>query len=691
MPHESLYEDLALWRELGWMRVLEEQFVRFLGRIDSTADECVLFAAALASHQLGRGHVCLPLAECLAEPLAVLGLPPENLERERRPDPERERREADARRRLEKRLAGLELETLQQALDASTLVTEGKGSTPLVHDRGNLYLRRTWQAETDIAEAIASRREPLPPNLGAEDLGRLIREIFGQRDNLLAAGDMKIDWQQVACAVAARSPLSIVTGGPGTGKTWTAVRIIALLQKLHPDQASTPLRIRLAAPTGKAAQRLTESVAAGWQELQAQVDQVGLVAPESASTLHRLLGSQRHTRHFRHDRTNPLPADVVIVDEASMIDQELMQSLLDALAPTTRLVLLGDKDQLASVEAGAVFGDLCQGADDSARSPKMAGWLERVTGVRPQSTEGGFLVDQRVMLHHNHRAEHEIQALAECVNAGDAHRAAELLEGTDGNQLRCPRIDVEDDTALRNLLLHGDAAGDDRQGYLGYLDAIHDMRPNTARPTPRQIDNWARDCLDAYGQFQVLTAVKQGPWGVEGINRKVREWLGQQKVGGEPAASGEEWFHGRPVMITRNDYATGLMNGDIGLCLTVPIDGEPRLRVVFRKADNELQYFSPGRIRECRTAWAMTVHKSQGSEFGHTVLVLPDRYSRVVTRELIYTGLTRARRRFTLAAPDIETFKRGVRERTERVSALADRLLDVDLKSREARQPQITS
>jgi len=671
MPHEALYTDLALWRELGWMRVLEEQFARFLGRIDATADERVLFAAALASHQLGRGHVCLPLAECLAEPLVVLGLPPEMPEPQAAPDPDRERREADARQRLERRLEALELEPLQQALNASVLVSGEKGSTPLVHDRGSLYLRRTWQAETDIAEAIASRREPLPSQLGPEDVGRLIREIFGLGGNLLPAGGAGVDWQQVACAVAARSPLSIVTGGPGTGKTWTAVRIIALLQKLHPEQAEMPLRIRLAAPTGKAAQRLTESVAAGWHELKAQIGQLGLVAPEPASTLHRLLGSQRHTRHFRHDRTNPVPADVVIVDEASMIDQELMQSLLDALAPSTRLVLLGDKNQLASVEAGAVFGDLCQGADGPGRSPTMVDWLERVTGVRPQTGVDGALADQRVVLQHNHRAEREIQALAECVNTGDAEGAAGLLDRRQGNELQRPRIDAEDDTALRKLLLHGDAGGAGREGYLGYLEVIHAQCPNAARPAQREIDDWARDCLDAYSRFQVLTAVRQGPWGVAGINRRVREWLGQQKIRGEAAISGDDWFHGRPVMITRNDYATGLMNGDIGLCLAVPVDGEPRLRVVFRKAENELQYFSPGRIRECQTAWAMTVHKSQGSEFDHAVLVLPEGYGRVVTRELIYTGLTRARRRFTLAAPDLETFKRGVRHRTRRHSGLA--------------------
>ncbi|MDT8438136.1 MAG: exodeoxyribonuclease V subunit alpha [Wenzhouxiangellaceae bacterium] len=478
--------------------------------------------------------------------------------------------------------------------------------------------------------------------------------------------DREPDWQQIACALAVRAALTIVTGGPGTGKTWTVVRVLALLQLLHPDQAERPLRVRLAAPTGKAAQRLGESIAAGWQELVESLPDVDLAMPEAASTLHRLLGSQRHTRHFRHDRSNPLPADVVIVDEASMIDQELMHSLLEALAPATRLILLGDKDQLASVEAGAVFGELCRGAEQVNYSAALNDWLERVLGDRPGADGAGGLADRRVLLRRNRRSTPAINTLAVAVNRGDADAAVDLLR-RDGDELDWPTIDATNPNALQAIL---------RAGYRDYLQAIGQKRPSEDTPTAEAIDRWAAHCLTAYARFQVLTAHRHGPWGVDGINGQVHRWLHAARNGKQPAIADGEWFHGRPVMITRNDYATGLMNGDIGLCLAVPDNGDTVLRVVFAGADQHLRYFSPSRLRDCETAWAMTVHKAQGSEFTHAVLVLPDRPSPVLTRELIYTGLTRARERFTLIAPSEGVFRQAVRARTRRSSALADRIED---------------
>jgi exodeoxyribonuclease V alpha subunit len=428
MQPETLLRDIESWRQLGWMRATEVQFARFLAGLEPEVSDDVLLAAVLTSHQLGRGHVCLPLAELLAEPLNLLDLPPERPGIDTRVDPDRERKEKRALATLEQHLEALDPGELETRLLASSLVSTGSGTTPLVHDRGHLYLRRTWQAETDIAAAVADRGEWLEPVVGPSDLGRMIREIFAgpqdeparldrQEQSDLETSQNDIDWQQVACAVAARSRLAIITGGPGTGKTWTVVRIIALLQRLQALNSHEPLRIRLAAPTGKAAQRLSESINEGWKEMVGQAGPDGLVAPEKAATLHRLLGSQRHTRHFRHDHLNPLPADVVIVDEASMIDQEMMQSLLDALAPTTRLILLGDKDQLASVEAGAVFGDLCQGVERAEYSAEMADWIERVSGadLSARTDQGGF-ADQRVMLRRNRRSASVINDLAERVN-----------------------------------------------------------------------------------------------------------------------------------------------------------------------------------------------------------------------------------------------------------------------------------
>ena len=667
MSHEALIDDLRRWRELGWIRPLDEHFADFLTGLERQADSRVLLAAAMASHQLGKGHVCLDLAGWMADPAGYLGLPPEDTEQAEAEDPARTQRRSEAEERLKIRLETLAPAALEQALHKSSLVGTATDDvvTPLVLDHGKLYLRRTWLAETGIVEAISELAGAQAMAPSAESVGQAIREIFGGEGRLLTVGQSEPDWQQVACALAARSGLTIVTGGPGTGKTWTVVRIIALLQMLHPEQTARPLRIRLAAPTGKAAQRLTESINAGWQELSREQQQVGLLAPEPASTLHRLLGSQYHTRHFRHNRSNPVPADVVIVDEASMIDQELMHCLLDALAPSTRLILLGDKDQLSSVEAGAVFGDLCRDADQPGYSPELSHWLEGALGVRPEGQGAGGLADHRVMLRRNRRSTAAINQLATAVNAGEGETAIQLLRDHDGDELAWHQVDGEQQIDLKERVF---------EGYRSYLNEIKATRPKAANPTETDIDNWARHCLAEYARFQVLTALKRGPWGVEGINRKMQEWLKASSFGRKAESDGD-WFHGRPVMMTRNDYSTGLMNGDIGLCLSVPSDGDHVLRVVFPGVGERLRYFSPSRLRDCQTAWAMTVHKSQGSEFTHAVLILPDQPSRVLTRELIYTGLTRARERFTLVAPDEDVFRQAIRHRTQRSSALADRLM----------------
>ena len=653
MSHEALFEDLALWRELGWLRGLEEQFVRFLARLDPQADPDLLLMAGLASHQLGRGHVCLPLAPCLDDPQALLALPPDEVDEERRPDPEWEHRKAEAQARLTRRLEGLHLDALKKTMDNALLVGKAEGNTPLVFDRGNLYLRRTWRAETDIALAISARQgqsdEIVPPAV----LGELIRDVFGQSADS-SDSDKGIDWQKVACALAVRNRFTVITGGPGTGKTWTVVRIIALLQRLHARDSGNPLRIRLAAPTGKAAQRLSESIDLGWQSLVDQPEIGGLVAPEKAATLHRLLGSQRHTRHFRHNHDNPLPADVVIVDEASMIDLHMMHCLLDALAPHTRLVLLGDKDQLASVEPGAVFGDLCTGAEDIGFDVEQVDWLNAVSGetIEPGTGQGG-LANQRVMLRQTRRFNQDIAALARAVNSGLAEEAAGLLDE------RAPALNrlkpaSETDGSLRELFVDC--------GYARYLDIVGKTSSPT-RLAEDKLDAWIGDCLEAYAGFQVLTATRTGPWGVEGLNARIRQWLAED---GLVDATGQ-WFHGRPVMIVRNDYRTGLMNGDVGLCLALPHEHDgSRLRVVFRKAGGELRHFSPARMPDCQTAWAMTVHKAQGSEFKHTVLVLPERDNRVLTRELVYTGLTRARSQVTVISPKTGLFEAAVERRTQR-------------------------
>ena len=677
MPHEPLFDDLARWARLGWVRPIEESFVRLLAELAPETDETALLIAALTSHQFGQGHIGLSLEAALLDPARVLRLPPE-------PDPEAETAQLTeheaAASRFREYFSALSVESAQRAMTESKLFDGGGGASPLVHQGRLVYLRRSWRAESYIARWVAGRGGPAPMEFEPGQLRSWIDGLFaGPHANAAAlpppgseSDDLERNgWQKLACALAARNRLTVISGGPGTGKTWTVVKILALLQVINWQHSDDPLRIRLAAPTGKAAQRLDESIRGNWEDLPRQFQGADLIRPERASTLHRLLGSRLYTRFFRHGLANRLDADVVIVDEASMIDQELMQSLLTALRPETRLILLGDKDQLASVEAGAVFGDLCEGVEQGGYGGEIVEWLYEATGYDLAGWQGqGGLADQRVMLRWNHRSREEIDHFSRLVNALETDAALDYARSADTEGLSWIEPEDENDEKLRQLVVDG--AIDEAQGFGHYLETIRDGRRQMgARPVQADVDQWAKACLAAQAQFQLLCAVRKGPWGVEALNRRIHAWLSAQGR----VVHGGEWFDGRPIMITRNDYRSGLMNGDLGLCLEVPgEDGESRLRVVIPRDNGQLHYFSPGRIRHCETAWAMTVHKSQGSEFGHVGLVLPDRDNPILTTELIYTGITRGRDHVTIIAPSSAVFLQAAGRRTDRASALADRL-----------------
>ncbi|WP_299311837.1 exodeoxyribonuclease V subunit alpha, partial [uncultured Halomonas sp.] len=466
----ALFALLDRWVARGWLRALDRAFAAFLAREVPDAPAPLLLAAALASHQLGRGHVCLDLERTLAEPDLALSLPPEGDSLEDPPP-------------LPSALLGeLALTDWQAALAHPQIVGHGPGSTPLVLDGTRLYLRRYWHHERSIQQHIATRlessypgRSPIyrangrstaPPGEGApggrpalpgEGADRRPAETSyaAETETLSAAlaalfpASPQLDWQKAACALAARSPFAVITGGPGTGKTTTVVKLLALLQTLALGEGRRPLRIRLAAPTGKAAARLNESIAGQVSGLDlnalapllmtsgeakgtdplwepnllgdGSVSRLRSAIPTEVTTLHRLLGSRPDTRHFRHNARHPLPLDVLVVDEASMVDVEMMAALLDALPPRARLVLLGDKDQLASVEAGSVLGDLCARAEGGHYRPETADWLAAATGQAlpvEMIDPAGAALDQAIaMLRVSHRfdAASGIGRLAEAV------------------------------------------------------------------------------------------------------------------------------------------------------------------------------------------------------------------------------------------------------------------------------------
>ena len=663
----SRAEDLLLlltrWVERGWLRALDKAFVAFLHELAPDDDPLVLLAAALTSHQLGHGHVCLDLFETLKEPDFALSLPPEG------------DLHSGAMLLPSQLLEALDGAHWCKVLASSSLVAlaadgrEAVHSRPLVLSGKRLYLRRYWAYERRIDNALRQRlaeHEATP-----SDLPERLTGLFG----VAKPGDV-IDWQKLACALATRGAFSIVTGGPGTGKTTTVVRLLALLQA-PAVEAGKPLRIRLAAPTGKAAARLTESISQQVRTLKV-TDAIRQKIPSDVTTVHRLLGSRPGTRHFRHHAGNRLPLDVLVVDEASMIDLEMMASLLDALPAHARLVLLGDKDQLASVEAGAVLGDLCRDAEAGWYSPQTRQWLEAVSGESlaasglQEDTQGTHpLAQQVVMLRHSRRFGEGsgIGQLARWVNQQQPDEARRLLAARSHDDVFSLSLKNEQDRALERLLLDGHGEGP--QGYRHYLSLLRTQRPALDRPLDDACwMEWARDVLKAFDAFQLLCAVRKGPWGVEGLNRRVTDALLKART----IDSDHQWYEGRPVLMTRNDYGLGLMNGDIGIAMQVPTaDGAMALRVAFPRNDGQggVRFVLPSRIGAIETVFAMTVHKSQGSEFAHTALVLPPALNPVLTKELIYTGITRARQWFTLVESGEGVFDAAVARRVRRLSGLS--------------------
>ena len=652
---------LEAWAEQGWLRWLDLALARFVATHSPSPAPALLVAAALLSQLEGQGHACLPLAQLGTDPAGLLGWAADAL---------------IALHGLLRRLpAAADWPAALRHSPAVAHVEPGLGAAagqgePLVLCQDRLYLRRYWDYEQRLAAQVLARGvgldaldtvDTVDQASAAHWLGRLFPPAAR------AGAAPGFDWQQAACAVALRGRLSVITGGPGTGKTYTAARLLALLLALSP--APDRLRIALAAPTGKAAARLRQAIETALGQLQRQLGDalpLQLLAAQvaSARTLHGLLGARPGTRHLRHGPAHPLEVDVLIVDEASMVHLEMMAKLLDALPPQARLVLLGDKDQLASVEAGAVLGDLCHGAQAGHYRPSTLAYLAATTGQAvPEGladAQGSALAQQTVMLRRSQRFGGVIGDLAAAVNSGDAGRAQALLGATSDGPVVWLTPATPADVLSLALAGRSGAPG----GYQACL-ALLAQRPQGAEAQAQQ--TWVRAVLQAFDQFRVLCAVREGDWGVQGLNLAIESRLA--KAGLLPGRG--EWYEGRPVLVTRNDADLGVFNGDIGLALRSGGVGteQASLRVWF--ADGPaLRSVSVSRLPAVETAFAMTVHKAQGSEFDHTVLVLPPEGGRICSRELIYTGITRARSALTLVSPTPAALVQGLGRSVRRSSGL---------------------
>lgn len=663
---ESVLKLLQAWVDAGWIRALDLALARFLSQqlpqqggqqLPKQGEQQgeVLLLAALVSHQVGRGHICLPLLPMLEAPAEVLNLP---LENETLPS--------------EFRLAELALKPQQliqfeRALAHSEAVgrpDEDLGE-PLVYDGEALYLRRFWQYEWRISNDLRGRMNAkLAAELDHAKVSEALNELFplqNSTDNSLNS----INWQKLACAIALRTPFSVITGGPGTGKTYSVVRLLAMLQRF----SATPLRIKLAAPTGKAAARLKESIQTAVQKMASgETSQAWSTALQriqsDSSTLHKLLGVQRNTRKFKHNAFHQLNLDVLVIDEASMIDIEMMDAILAALPAHARLILLGDKDQLASVEAGAVLAQLCANAEGGHYQNETFEYLQSFS-QQPLPTslsnpDGPDYLQHVVMLRTSRRFNESsgIGHLAAAINNGDAAGAANLFTDSQYKDIHLLKpTDITHPDAIANML--EELRKLCQQGFKAYWQVIENRPANN---TDKQIiDDWARKVLQAYSEFQLLTPVREGDFGVEGLNQHVPRWL-------KFLSPAEQWYEGRPVMVTENDYSLNLRNGDIGMVLVAPYDN--RKRVVFIDNDGQIRWLLPSRLRSVQTVFAMTVHKSQGSEFKHAVMVIPNRDNPGLTRELVYTGVTRAAEALTLVVPKWQIFTNAINRQIYRAGKL---------------------
>ena len=592
-------------------------------------------AAAALSLAVSEGHVCLML-ESLAAAASDDGT------------------------------SALDVRGWRAALLASGIVgtPEAPGALPLIVDADDrLYLHRYFDYERRLARRLTRARHAgagADASIDSPALRARLAELFAANAARL---DGAADWQQLAAALALRGRLTVISGGPGTGKTTTVVNLLACLIALAPD-----CRIALAAPTGKAAARMTDAIRQRAQHLPPELrDRM----PAESSTVHRLLGV--NPSGFAHDADNPLAIDALVVDEASMLDLALATRLLEAVPPTARIVLLGDKDQLAAVESGAVFAEL---SIDPTLTPDCVRELAALTGtpaeaiVPPAPARASALQDCAVWFTQTYRFSRDsgVGRLANYVNTGQARAAADWLRGATDDDVRWLEAGVRTDpeAVLREM----------DSGFADYVRSVAADPGDIAAIT------------DAFGRFRVLCALRDGPRGVTALNaamtRRFRATLtlpGLPGLPGLPPAGGglegalaSPWFAGRPVLVLDNDYVLRLFNGDIGIALP---DTNGVLLVHFpdATAPGGFRAIAPVRLPRHETAFAMTIHKSQGSEFDGILVMLPQQRSRVLTRELLYTAITRAKRQVTLVA-DEAVLAQAIATPTTRHSGLLARLAE---------------
>jgi exodeoxyribonuclease V alpha subunit len=595
--HAPTGESVACWLAGEAFMDIDRHFARFMERLSGSPNPEVALAAAMASRSQGQGSICLDLRT-----VAGTVFPNEG---------------------TRVRLQLPALDTWVAALRKAPVVGRPTEFKPLVLDgRERLYLHRYWEYESNLAKAILRRAELESGGMNEALLAEGLTRLFPVNSD--AAGT---DGQRIAASMAVRKNFCVISGGPGTGKTRTVVALLVLLLEQAGDQ---PLRIALAAPTGKAAARLQESLRK-WQEALPCEAAVRARLPTESFTLHRLLGSLPDCARSKYDAENPLPFDVVVVDEASMVDLALMARLFAATPPAARLILLGDPDQLASVEAGAVLGDICHGGAAENQPARATGPLSACMG--------------RLKMNYRFGADNGILALSQSIHDGDADRVVGLLRETGAGFAGIIGAALPARGQLKARM---------RERVVAFFRAVLEAGDPAA-------------ALKALNRYRILSPLRQGPYGVASLNQMGEEILRETQLipGRDP------WYAGRPILITRNDATLKLFNGDIGLLLPEASSGE--LRAWFLDGGQIARSLLPVRLPAHETAFAMTIHKSQGSEFEEVLFILPDHDYPVLTRELLYTGVTRASQRVEIWHEE-SILRAAVGRRIERTSGLREAL-----------------
>ncbi len=518
--------------------------------------------------------------------------------------------------------------TTASRLQYEPLVTvKGGAKQPFVLHNNRLYLQRYFNYETEILNRIkgfvTSEKGEVDDRIEAvRSVAHFIQFLFnatGFTKSSLAGEN--IDWQLVAAVSAVLNNFTIITGGPGTGKTTTVAKILAILYTLNPE-----LKVALAAPTGKAAVRMAESLKASSLNIAGNIiEKFQTITP---GTIHRLLKYVPDSPYFKHNKDNPVNYDVIIIDESSMIDVALFAKLLDAIGPQNKLILLGDKDQLASVEAGSLFGDLCKSQAglevfSSERAELLNSFIvdnqRRISSEYISKERVHLLSDHVIELKRSHRFTRDkgIGKFSKAIIKNDVQGLHEYLENSEDEQVT---IDTTYNVDLFEQFI---------EGYSDYI-----KEPDIKK------------ALQKLNRLRVLCAVREGEQGLYSLNTAIENYLRKKKL----ITRNSEYYENRPIIITKNYYALGLFNGDVGI---VRSDENGVLKAWFEDSDKELKSVLPGYVAESETVFAMTIHKSQGSEYDKVLVVLPDNLNiQILTRELLYTAVTRAKLKVIVQASE---------------------------------------